>query len=104
MHDFQRVRGPRTSKYSSFVAPLKEPADGSRRSNALRLMGSWCVFFCEARVPMRLGPFLAIAILLFLLWIGGFVVFHVAGSLIHLLLLIAIVSLVVHFFTGSRTA
>jgi hypothetical protein len=53
---------------------------------------------------MRFGPFLAIAILLFLLWIGGFVVFHVAGSLIHLLLLIAIVSLVIHFFTGSRTA
>jgi hypothetical protein len=56
------------------------------------------------RGPMRFGPFLAIAILLFLLWIGGFVVFHVAGSLIHLLLLIAIVSLVIHFFTGSRTA
>ena len=59
--------------------------------------------FCEVWVPMRFGPFLAIAVLLFLLWIGGFVVFHVAGSLIHLLLLIAIVSLVVHFFTGSRT-
>lgn len=53
---------------------------------------------------MRFGPFLAIAILLFILWIGGFVVFHVASALIHLLLLIAIVFLVIHFFTGSRTA
>lgn len=53
---------------------------------------------------MRFGPFLAVALLLFLLWIGGFVVFHVAGSLIHLLLLIAIIFMVIHFFTGSRTA
>lgn len=58
----------------------------------------------SARVLMRFGPFLAIALLLFLAWIGGFVVFHIAGSLIHLLLLIAIISLVIHFFTGSRTA
>jgi hypothetical protein len=50
---------------------------------------------------MRFGPFLAIALLLFIVWIGGFLVFHVASALIHLLLLVAIVSLVVHFFTGS---
>jgi len=53
---------------------------------------------------MRFGPFLAIAILLFILWIGGFVVFHVASGLIHLLLLIAVISLIVHLFTGARTA
>jgi len=41
---------------------------------------------------MRFGPFLIIAFLLFLVWFGGFVVFHVAGALIHLLL---------HFFVGS---
>lgn len=52
---------------------------------------------------MRFGPFLIIALLLFILWIGGFMVFHVAGALIHLLLLIAIISLLVHFFMGSRT-
>ena len=50
---------------------------------------------------MRFGPFLAIALLLFILWIGGFLVFHVASALIHLLLLVAIISLVVHFFTGG---
>jgi hypothetical protein len=53
---------------------------------------------------MRFGPFLGIALLLFVLWIGGFLVFHVAGGLIHLLLLIAIVSLFVHFLTGAKTA
>jgi hypothetical protein len=53
---------------------------------------------------MRFGPFLLIAFLLFILWIGGFVFFHVAGFLIHLLLLFAIISLVAHFFIASRTA
>jgi Family of unknown function (DUF5670) len=53
---------------------------------------------------MRFGPFLLIAFLLFILWISGFVFFHVAGFLIHLLLLFAIISLVAHFFIGSRTA
>ena len=51
---------------------------------------------------MRFGPFLGIALLLFILWIGGFVMFHVASALIHLLLLFAVISLVLHLFTGAR--
>lgn len=53
---------------------------------------------------MRFGPFLLIAFLLIIMWLGGFLMFHVAGGLIHLLLLFAVISLVVHFITGSRTA
>jgi Family of unknown function (DUF5670) len=53
---------------------------------------------------MRFGPFLLIAMLLVIFWIGGFVVFHVASGLIHLLLLFAVISFVVHLVTGSRTA
>jgi hypothetical protein len=53
---------------------------------------------------MRFGPFLMIALLLLLLWAGGFLMFHVAGAMIHLLLLFAVISLVVHLFTGARTA
>jgi hypothetical protein len=54
---------------------------------------------------MRFGPFLGLALLLLILWVGGFVVFHVASGLIHILLLFAIISVVVHFFTGgTRTA
>jgi hypothetical protein len=53
---------------------------------------------------MRFGPFMVIAFLLLLMWVGGFVFFHVAGGLIHLLLLLAVVSFVVHLFTGARTA
>jgi hypothetical protein len=53
---------------------------------------------------MRFGPFLIIALLLFIIWIGSFVAFHVAGALIHLLLLFALISLIIHLFAGRRTA
>jgi hypothetical protein len=53
---------------------------------------------------MRFGPFMVIALLLLLMWAGGFLMFHVASGLIHLLLLFAVVSFVVHLVTGSRTA
>lgn len=51
---------------------------------------------------MRFGPFLLVAILLGILWVGGFVFFHAAGFLIHLLLIFAVISLVVHLFTGAK--
>jgi hypothetical protein len=53
---------------------------------------------------MRFGPFLVIALLLAMVWVGSFVMFHVASGLIHLLLLFAIISLVIHLFSGSKTA
>ena len=53
---------------------------------------------------MRFGPFMVIAFLLLLMWVGGFLFFHVAGGLIHLLLVFAVISFVVHLFTGARTA
>jgi hypothetical protein len=37
-------------------------------------------------------------------WIGGFTMFHVAGGLIHLLLLFAVISIVLHFVMGRRVA
>lgn len=53
---------------------------------------------------MRFGPFLVIALLLLILWAGGFLMFHVASGLIHLLLLFAVISFVVHLFMGASTA
>jgi hypothetical protein len=46
--------------------------------------------------------FLALAIILILLWAGGFLIFHVTGFLIHLLVIFAIISLLMHLFTGRR--
>jgi hypothetical protein len=43
-----------------------------------------------------------IALILVILWLLGFVVFHVAGALIHLLLIIAVIVIVYQLFTGRR--
>ena len=40
--------------------------------------------------------FIILAAVLLLLWLGGFLVFHVAGGLIHLLLVVAVIALIVH--------
>jgi Family of unknown function (DUF5670) len=48
--------------------------------------------------------FLGIGILLVLLWLGGFFMFHTAGFLIHILLILAVVSFVFHFLRGNTRA
>ena len=52
---------------------------------------------------MRGVVWLALAVLLVLAWIGSFIMYHVAGFLIHLLLILALISLVIHLFTGKRS-
>jgi hypothetical protein len=44
--------------------------------------------------------FLIIAAVIFFAWLLGLTVFHVAGGLIHILLIVAVISIVVHFVTG----
>ena len=63
------------------------------------------------RVPIILGQGAAdmsiwtiLFIVLLIAWIMGFGVFHVAGALIHLLLLFAVISLILHFVMGRRVA
>ena len=46
--------------------------------------------------------FLVLFIILLFAWLLGWTAFHVAGGLIHLLLVIAVTSLLVHFFRGRR--
>ncbi len=46
--------------------------------------------------------FLILFFILLVVWLLGWVAFHVAGGLIHLLLILAVISLIVHFFRGSR--
>jgi hypothetical protein len=48
--------------------------------------------------------FLILAIVLVLLWAGGFMLFHVSSFLIHILLIFAVISLIMHFVTGRRAA
>jgi hypothetical protein len=44
-----------------------------------------------------------IAVILFILWILGFGVFHVAGALIHILLIAAIIAVLWSLIAGRRT-
>jgi hypothetical protein len=46
--------------------------------------------------------FIAFAILLGLAWIFGFGVFHVTSAVIHVLVLLAVVSVVLHFVRGQK--
>jgi Family of unknown function (DUF5670) len=52
---------------------------------------------------MSFGPFLIISLLLLIVWAGGFLMFHVASGLIHLLLLMAVIFLVAHLVRDTST-
>jgi hypothetical protein len=43
---------------------------------------------------------IGVAIIFFVLWLLGFLVFHVTVAFIHILLIIAAVALVLHFVNG----
>jgi hypothetical protein len=47
---------------------------------------------------------LIIGIVLVVLWLGGFLVFHTAGFLIHILLILAVISIIFHFLRGGTRA
>jgi hypothetical protein len=48
--------------------------------------------------------FTILFVILLIAWIMGWGVFHVAGGLIHILLLVALISLILHFVRGPRAA
>ncbi|HUN87309.1 MAG TPA: lmo0937 family membrane protein [Terriglobales bacterium] len=48
--------------------------------------------------------FLILFVVLLLAWIFSFAVFHVAGAALHILLVLAVISLIVHFVRGGRRA
>ncbi len=48
--------------------------------------------------------FLILFIVLLLAWIFSWAVFHVAGALLHILLVVAVISLILHFVRGRRTS
>lgn len=47
--------------------------------------------------------FIILFVILLIAWILGWTVFHVASGLIHILLVVALVALVLHFIRGRRT-
>lgn len=47
--------------------------------------------------------FLILAVVLIILWLGGFFVLHISSFLIHLLIIFAVISVIMHFVTGKRS-
>jgi hypothetical protein len=47
--------------------------------------------------------FLLLFVILLAIWLSGWLAFHVAGGLIHLLLIFAVISLIMHFFRGRHS-
>jgi hypothetical protein len=52
---------------------------------------------------MEVTVFLVAFFVLLVLWALGFLAFHIAGGLIHLLVVLAVISLIVHLFRGRTT-
>jgi len=44
----------------------------------------------------------ALVVILVVLWLAGFLAFHIAGGLIHILLVIAAIVLIYQLVTGRR--
>ena len=45
---------------------------------------------------------MTIGVILLVLWLLGAFAFHIAGGLIHILLVIALIAVVIHFVTGRK--
>ena len=45
--------------------------------------------------------FLILAFVLFIIWIVSWLAFHIAGGLIHLVLVVGVILLIVHLFRGK---
>ncbi len=44
--------------------------------------------------------FIGIGVLLLIVWLLGLTAFHIAGGIIHILLILAVISVVIHFVRG----
>ena len=58
----------------------------------------------KARGGRQMSIWTILFVILLIAWISGFTVFHVAGGLIHLLLVFAVISLILHFVLGRSAA
>jgi Family of unknown function (DUF5670) len=66
------------------------------------------VQYACGRITNRRRSSMSIFMILFLVllvaWLLGIGVFHVAGGFIHILLIVAVISLIVHFVRGRTTS
>jgi len=69
----------------------------STEPNALKIVDNNHALFAKALIMIYTIP-----VILFVLWLLGFAVFHVAGGLIHLLLILAVIAIAYQLVTGRK--
>ena len=74
-------------------------SSNSKERNPLGIVEIIYALFAKALVMIY-----TIAVILFVLWLLGFAVFHVAGGLIHLLLILAVIAIAYQLVTGRKVA
>jgi Family of unknown function (DUF5670) len=94
----QRSRRERSASGSG-IAGFPEGAVRSAHADNLRVHGRQ---LCGRGDRKGHGDvmFMTLCIVLFVAWLLGWGAFHVAGGLIHFLLILAVISLIVHFVRG----
>ncbi len=58
---------------------------------------------CISFYGRRRAMFLLLALILVLCWAGGFFLFHISAFFIHILLILAVISLVGHLLSGRSS-
>ena len=76
----------------------------SRRNEKVVLRGGERLQVGAFKYTKEIPMFLTLFAILLVMWVLGFFAFHVAGGLIHLLLIFAVISLVMHFFRRPSAA
>jgi hypothetical protein len=75
----------------------------SKLSARFEIVSGWHSL-TENLEELKMSIWMILFVVLLIAWVGGFTMFHVAGGLIHLLLLFAVISIVLHFVMGRRAA
>ena len=79
----------------------------SHFDQTLGVHNSMVEFGCGRITNRRRSPmsiFMILFVVLLVAWLLGLSVFHVAGGFIHILLIVAVISLIIHFVRGRTTS
>lgn len=80
---------------------MSEPHEAARGTFAIKRHSGRGRFLRPA-ISKGLNMLATLAVILLVLWLLGFFAFHVTTAAIHVLLLVAVVVLVLHFVRGRR--
>lgn len=92
---------PSLTRSKAQPSPLQPPAARPKFSAILNSASLQHPKTVEGHV--RAASLLGVAVLLAFVWVVSFVIFHVAGWLIHILLFLALIFLLLQLFTGRPT-